>query len=383
MDECVPAEVFSPGEYLSDELEARGWSQTDLANILDRPAPHINQIVKGKRTITPEIAKELAVAFGTSPMVWLNLEAAYRLHASAEPAPSRIAEQAERVTRQAQLRERFPVREMAKRGWIESAKDSDSVLRFFGIENPDETPRLVHAAKKTGYPHDMNGAQLAWLFRIKQIAETMPIKPYSAKALREAIPRLRVLLRAPEGVQQVPEILAECGVRFVIVEHVASSKIDGVTFWLRNGNGHFPVIGMSLRLDRLDNFWFVLRHEIEHVLQGHGREEAIVDADIEDTAAQPQDVSEEEKVASLAGADFCVPDREMADFILRCNPIFSEEKVVNFAKRMQVDPSLVVGQLQKRTGKWHLFRSHLAKVRHLITPVAMTDGYGQVLPLRP
>jgi HTH-type transcriptional regulator/antitoxin HigA len=287
MDECVPAEVFSPGEYLSDELEARGWSQTDLASIIDRPAPLINQIVKGKRAITPEIAKELALAFGTSAFVWLNLDAAYRLHTSAEPSPSRITEQAERVVREARLRKLYPVREMAKRGWIESAKDADGILRFFGIDNPDETPRLAHAAKKTGYPSEMNGAQLAWLFRAMQIASAMPVKPYSETALREAIPILRTLLLVPEGVRQVPPILAECGVRFVIVEHVASSKIDGVCFWLDDEESA-PVIGMSLRRDKIDNFWFVLRHEIEHVLRRHGCEEAMVDTEPEVPSETPQ-----------------------------------------------------------------------------------------------
>lgn len=378
MDECVPAEVFSPGEYLSDELEARGWSQTDLAIILDRPAPHINQIVKGKRAITPEIAKGLAVAFGTSPMVWLNLEAAYRLHTSTEPAPSRIAERAERVTQQARLRQLYPVREMANRGWIESAKDSDAVLRFFGIKSPDETPRLVHAAKKTGYPHDMNGAQLAWLFRVKQIASAMPTKPYSERALRDAVPMLRTLLLAPEGVRQAPHILAECGVRFVIVEHVASSKIDGVSFWL-DDKASAPVIGMSLRRDKIDNFWFVLRHEIEHVLRRHGREEAMVDTEPEVPSETPQ--VEEEVVANAAAADFCVPEGEMSNFILRTKPLFSEEKVLNFANRMQVHPGLVVGQIQRRTGRWKLFHDYLVKVRHIVAPVAMTDGYGQTIPI--
>ena len=81
-------------------------------------------------------------------------------------------------------------------------------MRFFGISNIEETPKLAHAAKKTGYPDEISGAQLAWLFRVKQLAEAMPMKPYSAKGLRQAIPELGALLLSPEGVQQVPRILA-------------------------------------------------------------------------------------------------------------------------------------------------------------------------------
>jgi len=375
MNERAPAEVFSPGEYLNDELQARGWSQVDFADIIGRPAPVVNQIIAGKRSITPEIAKLIAAALGTSPMVWLNLEAAYRLHADETPVSNRIA-------RHARLRGRFAVREMAKRGWIEGSQDptelEQQVLKFFGISDIDEAPRLAHAAKKTakiGYPEDLNAGQRAWLFRVKQIAAKMPVATYSESALRAAIHELRTLLLSPEGVMQVPKILAECGARFVIVEHVASSKIDGVTFWL---DGKSPVIGMSLRLDKIDNFWFVLRHEIEHVLNKHGREEAIIDVDSD---KPPVNVNQEERIANDAAANFCVPADQMSDFILRNNPLFSEEKVLNFAWRMQVHPGVVVGQLQRRTGRWKLFHSHLAKIRHLVAPIAMTDGYGQIVPV--
>lgn len=380
MNDLVPAVAFPPGEYLKEALEAREWTQAEFAEIIGRTPKLVNEIINAKTAITPTTAKEIAAALGGSAMVWLNLESAYRLHNNREPAPTRIS-------RQARLRGKFAVREMVKRKWIEASKDPDvleaQVCKFFGISDIEEAPKLAHAAKRTGYPDSLNAPQRAWLFRVKQIAEAMPVKQYSERALQDALPTLRTLLRAPEGVQEVPKVLAECGVRLVIVEHVASSKIDGVTFWLDRKPGPPPVIGMSLRLDKIDNFWFVLRHEIEHVLQNHGREEAMIDMDSEAASAPSGDVNEEERIANLAGAEFCVPDREMRDFILRNNPLFSEEKVANFAWRMQVHPGLVVGQLQRRTGKWQLFRHHLAKIRHLIAPVAMTDGYGQVLPLKP
>ena len=74
----IPAEVFSPGEFLAEELEAREWTQTDLAEILDCPQCIADEIIAGKRNITSEMAQKLAVAFGTSIELWLNLEAAYQ-----------------------------------------------------------------------------------------------------------------------------------------------------------------------------------------------------------------------------------------------------------------------------------------------------------------
>ncbi|MCH8902275.1 MAG: helix-turn-helix domain-containing protein, partial [Chloroflexi bacterium] len=73
----TPAEVFPPGEFLADELAARGWSQTDLAHILGRDVNLVNDIIRGKRGITPETAQGLADAMGTSARYWLNLDAIY------------------------------------------------------------------------------------------------------------------------------------------------------------------------------------------------------------------------------------------------------------------------------------------------------------------
>ena len=110
MADRIPAEVFPPGELLRDELEARGWTQTEFAEIIGRPPRVVNEIISGKRSVTPETARELAAAFGTSAQLWMNLESAYQL--------SKVEPVTERIAQEAALRERFPVREMTKRGWI-------------------------------------------------------------------------------------------------------------------------------------------------------------------------------------------------------------------------------------------------------------------------
>jgi HTH-type transcriptional regulator / antitoxin HigA len=73
-----PAEAFPPGDFLREELEERKWTPTDLATMLDRPVRVINEIIAGKRAITPETARGLAEAFGSSPEYWLNLEASFQ-----------------------------------------------------------------------------------------------------------------------------------------------------------------------------------------------------------------------------------------------------------------------------------------------------------------
>lgn len=79
MNSRKPAEVFPPGDYIREELDARGWTQSDLAKIIGRTQPAVNEMITWKRGITPESALALAAAFGTSPEFWMNLETIYSL----------------------------------------------------------------------------------------------------------------------------------------------------------------------------------------------------------------------------------------------------------------------------------------------------------------
>jgi HTH-type transcriptional regulator / antitoxin HigA len=173
--------------------------------------------------------------------------------------------------------------------------------------------------------------------------------------------------------------LAECGIRFVIVESLPGAKIDGVCFWL---DDHSPVIGMTMRLDRIDNFWFVLRHELEHVIQGHGRQTVMLDTELEGEKAGTGDsVAEEERIANAAAADFCVPAKLMRDFVARKAPFFAQQDVLGFAAILKVHPGLVAGQLRHITARYNLFSEHLVKIRSVVTPNAVIDGWGDVAPV--
>jgi len=381
MKDRVPAEAFPPGEFLKDELEERGWTQEEFATILGRPTTLVNQIVLGKRAITPEAAAEIGAALGVEAEYWMNLETAYRLwqvrQRQAAPALARIE-------RLADMRERFAVREMAKRGWITKTNDPDELerqlLAFSSLKDLDETREVRHAAKQTYYGKDLKPVQQAWLWRVRQIAETMPISQrYSEQALGARLDALRALVSEVEQIKQVPNLLAEAGVRFLIVESLPGAQIDGVTTWL---NAKSPVIALTLRFDRLDNFWFVLRHEIEHVLQKQGRDEPAVDINLGPGAeSSSAELPKEERMANKAAAEFLVPQRRLEAFLLDLIESYSEQKLTDFSRSLGVHPAIVVGQVQKRLQRYDILRKYLVKVRDAITSAATTDGFGHVFRL--
>src|SRR5207247_10821931 len=96
----------------------------------------------------------------------------------------------------------------------------------------------------------------------------MVVPDYAEKRLRGVIDGMSRLMIDPEEVRHVPRMLSECGIRYAIVETLPKANIDGVCFWL---DGNSPVVGMAARHDKIDNFWFVLRHELEQVVSHDGR----------------------------------------------------------------------------------------------------------------
>lgn len=72
------AEAFPPSEYLHDELEERGWTVADLAEAMGQPVYAVAELLDQETAITAETARALSEALGTTPEVWLNLQAAYR-----------------------------------------------------------------------------------------------------------------------------------------------------------------------------------------------------------------------------------------------------------------------------------------------------------------
>jgi HTH-type transcriptional regulator/antitoxin HigA len=372
MSERRPAEVFPPGDFIKEELEAREWTQTDLAEILGRPQRVVSEIINGKRAISPETAKGLGEAFGTGAQFWMNLESAYQL--------AQVKDQDDVVARRASLYSKAPVKEMLRRGWIEPSNSVDvlekQIVDFFELTRLDEDIRFCAAARQSTSYMDVTPMQCAWLFRAKKLARAIQARHFTPQLLDEGLERLRNLLRSPEEVRHVPRILAESGIRFVVLEPLPQTRIDGVCFWLDDTS---PVIALSFRYDRLDWFWFTLGHELQHVKNGDGREQqAQLDTDlVGEQAARTEGKSPSEQAADRFAAQFLIPERELESFIARVRPLYSKQRILGFAARLKIHPGIVIGQLQRRGEiKYAHSRDMLLKVREYVIGSALTEGWG-------
>ena len=83
MSDRIVAEAFPPGDFIEEELEARGWSQAYLADAMEQDVEIVAELMDGSREVTPDVAERLGAAFGTGAQLWLNLETSYQSYRNA------------------------------------------------------------------------------------------------------------------------------------------------------------------------------------------------------------------------------------------------------------------------------------------------------------
>jgi len=368
MDKNISIEPFPPGGYVQEFMEGKGWTQDDLAEVLGRSRQHVNRLLQSKTSISPETAFELANAFGTSAKLWMNLQGSFEL--------SCAAAEKQDVARRSDVYSKYPVRELARRGWINMSKDivvlEQEICNFLSIQTIEEEPSLAVAARKsTTYEYDTS-SQKAWYCRCRELAKNAPAAPYKEGKLEDAIKSILELAAYPEDTRRVPKVLADYGIRFVINKHLKGTGMDAVAFWLTPKQ---PAIAVSLRHGRIDNFWFNLMHELVHIKY---RDKEHVDNDL-DKYQDSGDLSDDiEARANREGAEYLVPRDRIRSFINRNKPYFYQRRVVQFAQLHGVHPGIVVGQLQHQPDglEQNQLRKLLVGIREHVIGQAVTDGWG-------
>ncbi|MEH2271902.1 MAG: HigA family addiction module antitoxin [Nostoc sp.] len=326
----APARVPTPGKILSRELEARGWTQKDLAEIMGRPVQTINEIIRGSKQITPETAIELSQALGTSPEFWTNLEAKYRLHLVGKEKKEQD------IARKSRLYTIAPISELIKNKWIQAANSIDDleqqVCDFFGISSLDETLQLDVNFRCSEHREPEETSRIAWVKRVENLAKQQEIASFERKKLEAAIPEILACAKQVESIVQIPQLLADLGVHFIIVPHLSKTYLDGAAFYL-NSN---PVIALTLRYDRIDSFWFTLMHELAHIVLGH--QGAYLDN------LDALEENDEERAANEKAADWLINPQTLNEFIITNKKVFSRKVVEEFAQNQNRHPGIIIGR---------------------------------------
>lgn len=346
-DETTPTlrlyRAVHPGEILRDELEARRMTQVDLAARMARPVQVVNDIVREKKGISAQTARDLEIVLGTPAYVWLNLQSSYELTRARLQDEQRIA--SETADLEHLLTKRLNVAELIKRGWIEKREtlgaQAYEVLAFFGARSFQSIERTQTAAAFRVTP----GAKVepwrlaAWMRGGELIAEQLELPaPFDHDAFSRLLPELRPLTRTATPWPALQDRCAEAGVAVAGVPHLPKSGANGVAYWLGRDR---PVIQLSLRNKRADIFWFTFFHEAAHLLEGY-RRDAIIELD-DMPRDNPHD-SEAERAADQFAADTLIPPDAWQTF--PGEEQITEQTITAFADAVGIHPGIVVGRLQ-------------------------------------
>ena len=244
----------------------------------------------------------------------------------------------------------FPAREMIRRRWFDMPRGANLIERtkayFLEAAGPQFVTAL-HRKKIRGATFPSEYALLAWQARVLERArsrveeEQLPCFNFDDRWL----PELTKLTNQADGPRRARKLLASQGIVLITEEHLPGTYLDGAT--MLSASDH-PVIGMTLRHDRLDNFWFVLFHELGHVflhLFGGLRFDFFDD---EGSATEDQVELEADQFA----LNSLVPDDQWDKCLSRF--ALSERAVRLDAESLGIGTSIVAGRIRKELGDYSI-----------------------------
>jgi HTH-type transcriptional regulator/antitoxin HigA len=246
--------------------------------------------------------------------------------------------------------EQVPIELLIKRGWLDAKMTVTDLLRRF--ESPSGSQVRFRHTQSFGSNSRTSPAHVwLWLARVRELADAQ--KQISERFRRDKldddliryVSRLSYMANGP---RLAKEFLEENGIVVVIEPHLPKTHLDGAAMLGRHGT---PVIGITIREDRLDNFWFTLIHELIHAwkhLDGSNRR-AIVDENIE----RRSDSDEIEQEANNRATDIFIPRA-----IWRRSQVFLDptaEAIKSLAVELKISPAIIAGRVRYERQDYKLF----------------------------
>ena len=242
----------------------------------------------------------------------------------------------------------FPAREMVRRGWFDLPRGADlfECVRNYFVEGVGpQIASSYHRKKMYGDSVPNEYALLAWQARIIERANLIieAHKPPEFVLDDQWLPELVALTRRPDGPSRARRLLLRKGIVLVIEKHLGGTYLDGGAMLDREGR---PVIGLTLRYDRLDNFWFVLFHELGHIFLHLFNGLRFDFFDEEGSSAD----DEIERQADEFALNALIPEEKWNQCLSRFAR--SVEAVEIDARNLGIDPSIVAGRIRKELGDY-------------------------------
>jgi len=315
-------------------MEQAGLAARDLIPFIGSRAK-VSEVLSGKRPLTMQMARALHSNLGIPADVLLQQPGA-ELRSALDGIDWK----------------RFPLAEMAKRGWInkqpnlsEHAEEVMLVLiRRAGGE--DALPVALYRKNDHARANAKTDpyALKAWCWEVlaRANANRLPAAYKAGTIDRKFLRKVARLSWSAEGPKLAREFLAKHGIHLVCLEHLPRTYLDGAALQLADGT---PVIGLTLRYDRLDNFWFCLLHELAHVgrhMDGKRDEAFIDDLSLRGVKGMRRDPKEDE--ADEWAENGLIPADVWQTSQVRENP--SPLSVVELAQRLEIHPAIVAGRVR-------------------------------------
>lgn len=248
----------------------------------------------------------------------------------------------------------FPLNEMYRRNWFEGFTGSlteakaqaENLINAFAAKAGKNYAAVMHRKRLRAGSRLDPFALTAWQLRVLTLARKKNLSnSYQHETLTDAwIKSFVQESQFSDGPIRAAKRLEAIGIRLIVEPHLPSTHLDGAAFLSDVG----PVIGMTLRYDRIDNFWFVLLHEIIHVRYHlrQGTLEQIFD-DLE------ADADSLESEADALSAKALVPDDIWETAIARY--VRTTESVLALANDLNIHPAIIAGKIRKEAENYTLF----------------------------
>jgi HTH-type transcriptional regulator/antitoxin HigA len=320
-------------------MNQMGYKQKDLAKLVGG-ASRASEIMTGKRGLTAEMMRRLHDEWAIPAE---SLLGGHPAPTTPDPdkGPARVIDV--ETFKQMVHRSYFPeIRE-----WKQAGKVFAERMQRYFKENAGLLPAPARLRQGRGRKAKINPAAVeAWQIHVARRAmeEKSGLPPFNKAALDGNFPRWLAGLSAirDKGPRLACVALEEKGIAVILEPRLNHTHLDGAALLTPAGR---PVIGLTLRHDRLDNFWFTLFHELGHVLMHLSPETpALVDCDIDE-----KKTGEIETVADRFALDALIPPDAWEHQVRHLQ--FAEE-IRAVARQLCIDPSVIAGRLRREANDY-------------------------------